>query len=430
MMEYFSAGTARRIISPPRGIYLIGYGDRAFGNRGIRDDLTATAVTFSNGTEQVSIIACDLLAINEQTVARIQQITGRETVICCSHTHSGPIVYADRKSSKKNQNYVDFLVSQIAEAVAESRHSLQPVNLFWAQGESEIAINRRERKIDNTIEIGRYPDGPVDRSVSILHLRSFSGAPVANLINFACHNVVLGPKNYLVSADWAGSMRRRTEEVTGVPTLFIQGATADLNPDHDWGPGDSQAVESLGKKVAQAALAAMADFSPIEMGPITCDQMDVWIPLETEVTSDQPPTMYRKVLSKVAGIPYFLVDPVLNYRYPWAMQVEARQGHWAIPMTLTIVQLGKLLWVGYGAEVFNQIGSLIKEISPAHHTIFSSMTNGCIGYLPTSGEHALGGYEIDMAPFFYRLPGRLEPSAAQIIQEEVEQKFRNIYSPS
>jgi len=430
MTEPLLAGTARRFVSPPKGIYLIGYGDRTFGNRGIRDDLTATVVTFSDGDNQVSIVACDLLAINEQTVARIQQIAGKATVICCSHTHSGPVVYADRKSSKKNQHYVDYLISQIAEAVAESRQSLQHVTLSWAQGESGIAVNRREKSSDNTVEIGRNLDGPVDRSIGILHLKSISGAPVANLINFSCHNVVLGPKNYLVSADWAGSMRRRTEEVTGAPTLFIQGATADLNPDHDWGPGDSQAVEALGKKVAQAALAAMADLVPVESGPITHYQEAVWIPLETTAASDQPPTTYRKVLSKTAGLPSFLVDPVLNYRYPWATQVEARQGHWAIPMSLTLIQLGKLLWVGYGAEVFNQIGTQIKDISPTEHTIFSSMTNGCIGYLPTAEEHPLGGYEIDLSPFFYRLPGRLDPSAAKIIQDKVEQKLRNFYSLS
>ncbi len=428
-MNHLLAGIARRVISPPKGIYLIGYGDRTFGNKGVRDDLTATAITFSDGSNQVCFVACDLLAINEQTVARIRQITTKETVVCCSHTHSGPIVYADRKSSKRNQKYVAFLVSQIAAAVIESGETLQPVSISWGQGESDIAVNRRERKPDNSIEIGRNPDGPMDRSIHIIQIKSIYGAPVANLINFSCHNVVLGPRNLLVSADWAGSMRRRTESVTGVPTLFIQGATADLNPDHDWDSDDSQVVEDLGERVAQQALAAMANSTPIRLGPISTYQEEVWIPLEAKATTGEPPKTYRKVLAQATRLPSFLVDPLLNYRYPWVTQVEARSDRWSIPLALTLVQIGNLLWIGYGAEVFNEIGTQIKDISPAEHTIFSSMTNGCIGYLPTSDEHLLGGYEIDLAPYFYRLPGKLDCSSAKIVQRRVESQLQHIYYP-
>ena len=33
-----SAGVSRQVISPPKGIFLIGYSDRAKGNTGIHDD--------------------------------------------------------------------------------------------------------------------------------------------------------------------------------------------------------------------------------------------------------------------------------------------------------------------------------------------------------------------------------------------------------
>ena len=44
------AGVARQIITPPPGIYLIGYGDRSKGNRGVHDDLTATALALEDGS--------------------------------------------------------------------------------------------------------------------------------------------------------------------------------------------------------------------------------------------------------------------------------------------------------------------------------------------------------------------------------------------
>ena len=78
------AGAARRIITPPPGIFLIGYGDRSKGNTGVHDDLTATALAVDDGLHRAVILACDLLAINEHTVARIQAQTGSNVVICYS----------------------------------------------------------------------------------------------------------------------------------------------------------------------------------------------------------------------------------------------------------------------------------------------------------------------------------------------------------
>jgi hypothetical protein len=157
----FNAGIARKIITPPPAIYLIGYGDRLRGNQGVHDDLTATALALDDGRQQVVIVACDLLAINEQTVRRILAQTGPNVVICCSHTHSGPITYADQRSPRKDRDYIDQLVAQITLAVEEAQSNLQPAQLAWAQGEAGIAVNRRERKEDGHIEIGINPSGPI-----------------------------------------------------------------------------------------------------------------------------------------------------------------------------------------------------------------------------------------------------------------------------
>ncbi|HSQ38824.1 MAG TPA: hypothetical protein VLM78_01585, partial [Anaerolineales bacterium] len=67
-----TAGVARRNISPPKGIFLIGYGDRAKGNLGVHDDLTATALVLDDGTARVAIVALDMLVINEFIVDRVR----------------------------------------------------------------------------------------------------------------------------------------------------------------------------------------------------------------------------------------------------------------------------------------------------------------------------------------------------------------------
>jgi len=414
-----SVGVARKIISPPQGIYLIGYGDRTKGNLGVHDDLTATALALNDGLHRAVIVACDLLAINEHTVARIQAHTGSNVVICCSHTHSGPITYAGQRSPRKNRDYVNYLVTQIVQAVKEALASLQPAHISWSQGEGDIAINRRERKPDGHIEIGVYPTGPIDRSVTILQAQSLNGKPIVTLVNYQCHGTVLGPKNMLVSADWIGAMRRIVEKESGAPVMFLQGATGDLNPDHAWGKDDLEAVEKFGGRVSEQVLKGLTFLAPVLGEAISFHEEQVWLPLEAEAHGTTPPPTYRAVLARMAHVPRFMVDFVLNYRYPWKTHIAAQNGYWSVPVVLTHVRVEDLALIALGAEVFTEIGIAIKRTPNTSPTLFASVSSGCIGYLPTASEHALGGYEVDMSPYFYRMPGRLQADSAERVMEAV-----------
>ena len=198
------AGVAREVISPPKGIYLIGYGDRTKGNTGVHDDLTATALVLDNGQIRLALVACDLLCLNEFIVDRIRAQVGKRTqvVICCSHTHAGPVAYADRHSGRARRAYIDNLVERIVRAVHRATSALAPAALAWGQAEADIAVNRREKRPDGEIVIGVNPTGPVDRSVGVLSIgATHCGkcvAPLATVVSFACHGTVLGPDNLFV----------------------------------------------------------------------------------------------------------------------------------------------------------------------------------------------------------------------------------------
>jgi hypothetical protein len=90
-------------------------------------------------------------------------------------------------------------------------------------------------------------------------------------------------------------------------------------------------------------------------------------------------------------------------------------------MACLVLKIGELVWIGLGAEVFTEIGLNLKRMSGSKYPIFSSMTNGSIGYLPTSEEHALGGYEVDISPFFYRFPGRLCSHSEKITYKKIQE---------
>jgi neutral ceramidase len=419
----FSAGAARRIITPPKGIYQIGYGDRTKGNIGVHDDLTATALVFNDGTTRVAIIALDMLTINEFIVDRARdRIAPTEIIVCCSHTHSGPIAYADKRSPRKNREYIDSLVDNIVLAVQDAESLLLPARLEYSQGEANVGINRREKMPDGRMEIGRNPDGIRDKSIQVVSVLTDAGERLATIVNYACHGTVLGPDNLLVSADWIGVMRQKVESDLGGLTLFLQGAAANINPDMYWDDARAFAmVEEQGLSVAEAVLSATRSGSEkIREIPFRIDRMQAWMPTETRVTTSRPPKNYGKPLLALAKLPEFLsifADLLLNQRYPWKSVIEAKNGFWSVPLRISALRIGDLALVTYAAETFTEIGMKIKSASPATHTLFAGVSDGCISYLHTAESHTEGGYEVDVAPLAYRYPGRLQAGCEQVALE-------------
>lgn len=430
----FFAGVARRIITPPKGIYLIGYGDRSRGNLGVHDDLTATALVLSDGKSRFAIVALDILTINEFIVDRIRARLGQtEAILCCSHTHSGPIAYADMHSSRSNREYIDSLVEHIVAAVQDAEAELAPARLEYSTGEGNVGINRREKLPDGRMEIGRNPGGARDKSLQVIGIFTQDGTRIATLINYACHGTVLGPDNLLVSADWIGVMRQKVEAELGGLVLFIQGAAANINPDMYW--DDRRAFEMVaeqGSGVANAVLQAVsAGVEEMRGTPLLLQRGEAWLPTETPVASKHPPKNYGKPLLSLAKLPGFLAifaDILLDQRYPWKPVIVAKDGYWSVPMRTNAVRIGDLALVTFAAETFTEIGLKLKAVSPATHTLFSSVSDGCISYLHTAESHAEGGYEVDVAPLAYRYPGRLQPACEKVALEHAQTLLEKLWS--
>jgi hypothetical protein len=423
--QQIHVGVARAIITPPTGIYLVGYADRVKGNQGVHDELSATALVLDDGKKKIAIVACDLLCINEEIVDHVRaHFNGRsEVIICCSHTHSGPIGYAGK--GKQRIAYMRFLKKQIIKAVETAIAKSQPARLFWSQTEANIAVNRREKQADGSMEIGVNPDGIVDRQVNILSVESMASERLATLVNFACHGTVLGPDNLLVSADWIGAMREQVENKLGGLTLFIQGAAGNLNPKMGWGKEDVwDMVSTQGVEVGQAVIAGCQERVEINASPIRSIQEEAWIHFNVPVKSEKMPPSYRKRLLKMIDLLEwlsFITDPLLAQRYPWKSRVGKHEGFWATPLRLNTLCIGELALVSFGAETFTEIGLEIKKSSPFPYTLFASITDGCIGYLPTSKAQTEGGYEVEIAPYSYRYPGQIAVgSDRQMVERALE----------
>jgi hypothetical protein len=191
-------------------------------------------------------------------------------------------------------------------------------------------------------------------------------------------------------------------------------------------------VSEQGTKVANAVLSAIRDESEgIQALPLGIERDVAWMPTETPVTTSRPPKNYGKPLVALANLPSFMAvfaDMLLKRRYPWKPVIEERNGYWSVPMRINLLRIGDLAVVTFGAETFTEIGMKVKDTSPAAHTLFASITDGCISYLHTEGSHSEGGYEVDVAPLAYRYPGKFQAKCESIALRHAEESLKNLWS--
>jgi hypothetical protein len=165
--------------------------------------------------------------------------------------------------------------------------------------------------------------------------------------------------------------------------------------------------------------------------PIQIERLEAWMPTETRAVTSRPPKNYGKKLLTLAKLPSFMAvftDILLKQRYPWKPVIEARDGFWSVPMRINAVRIGDLALVTFGAETFTEIGMKVKSASPAAHTLFASVSDGCISYLHTEESHAEGGYEVDVAPLAYRYPGRLQADCEKIALATTDEQLKKLWS--
>ena len=200
-------------ITPPIGVPMAGYSARMSSAKGIHDDLYAKVVVFDDGNTKATLIRCDLIGLGKDFIEDTRRlieaetgIDGNNVMITCTHTHSGPIT--DSLFPDLNA-WMKVLSKKIKGAVAAANRNLKEAKIGFNRGSVEgIVINRRK------------PGGPVDTEVGIIRIDDLSGNPMAALVNYTCHAVVLGPDNLLISADYPGYVDELRGEELGHPGVI------------------------------------------------------------------------------------------------------------------------------------------------------------------------------------------------------------------
>lgn len=268
-----SAGVARVEVTPPVGSPMGGYSERQGPSTGVHDPLYATVLVLKSPGMTLAIVSCDLRSFPSErivTLARGRKLADH-ILIAVTHNHSGPLTWEDKNWPRPERSWFADTEDKILQALETATKQMFPARIAAGFGEIYLGHNRRQVSADGKVTMlwrnaEKQPTAPIDPTVGVIRVDDATGKPRALIVNYACHAVVLGPDNRLISADYPGYLARRIErELDGALCLFTQGGAGDINPYLDKQPvaqnGFGEA-EKMGNALADAALAVARKLKP------------------------------------------------------------------------------------------------------------------------------------------------------------------------
>ena len=221
---------------------------------GVHDPLYARAIVVDNGSNRVALVVIDnLLVPKPQELSKLVTtdlgIPPEHLMLAATHLHNNAdLPFLGRPAEVTNWTpYYDVIKAGVVEAARQAKAHLQPARMGFGTGKAYVNVNRdepyvvgnRNELLDHRYGLGANPDRPSDKTVAVLKFESLSGDPIAILINYAVHAVVLMSartkgEQREVSADLPGATCRLVEEFykNKPVAVWTSGAAGDQNPQY------------------------------------------------------------------------------------------------------------------------------------------------------------------------------------------------------
>lgn len=250
-------GAAKRCITPPDDLFPLpkNAGGIAFG--GVLDDLHVRALAIESRGVRALFLAFDLggVPLTNEFLPLLSKETGipqKNILYFAVHTHTSPNAgrpdpdpthVPSTETVKKHTAYLELLRKQMLAAASEAIATLRPSTFGIGYGKSYINVNRNQmyhtRHADGTETVecglGVNPEGPSDKTLFVAAFEGVDGRPVAYLVNYAVHAVVMHANRCFgdlmaISGDIPGNVCSLLEENhPGAVALWSSGAAGDQN---------------------------------------------------------------------------------------------------------------------------------------------------------------------------------------------------------
>jgi hypothetical protein len=394
----FLAGYGERVITPPLGLDLSGYGFY-LGRKAesVRDDLKVRALCLKSDDRTLILAACDLIGFTvglsdtiRSEISAAQGMPVSNVLLACTHTHSGPATQPLPGLGASDAGYIDTVRARIKSAVGAA------------------AADAREAKFGSSFEAVE-PIGYNRRTNDFSGIDPILGAAIFRrpdraiyLFNYACHPVVFGPRTH-VSADWPGAAIREIEQ-NGHRALFLQGFCGDIDPVtqlNRWGEGTDEDLALYGHLLARRLEKSgrrAAEERDISLAAV---EKRLVIPLDV-FGRGEIERVARDFEKRNAHFPG-------ASRFAAAWKAEAleraaafRRKPYLEHVPLQVLGIGRMKIIALPGEVFCAIGLKLRTFWKCLVPV--GYANGSIGYIPTRTAYRdPDDYACRCAPMFYQI---------------------------
>lgn len=408
-MTPLQLGTGREILTPAIGTPLYGYRPDLFSTA-VNDDLTVTAFLFRQGETTVLMLSLTVCELQTALAARICQdietrygIPAAHCLLCATHTHSAPNVAGTVGWGDIDTAYCeDRFIPAIRRAVESALHTLQPVTMAVAAGESRVGVNRRELTLNNTVALGQNPWGCLDTQMTLLSFCDMAGTVIANMIHYGAHGTAAGA-NTEITRDWSGIMTDAVEAESGGVTAFFNGTMGDVGPRLSNGQtvGDLRYVRELGEIAARDALAIYRTLGEYTDVPLAVSTKTLTIPQKARMSKEEAAALYEQFRNgtvNTEGMIRAHVEEVLRSYESGYIETAT------YPLPQTVVMLGDVAFAAFPFEIFSEIGLRCDRAIAGKSVRVLSNVNGFEGYFVTEEALCRGGYEVDVFRYSHRQP--------------------------
>lgn len=408
------AGFAQADLTPPPGVRKIG-SNRHFVGTTIHDPLYARAAVFECGEGRAAFLSLDLLFVHRDQVAEIRRrvaekfrFPGEALMIGATHNHAGPAIEADLYP--KDDASIAAMIEASVDAVGRAWEGRKEAELgFGSVAEWRLSYNRRVIYRDGTARThGSFRDpaalafeGPIDPEVAVVAVRAKDGTPLGLMVNFACHPCHHGG-DALVSAGYPGQMSRALQEKGWPVSLFLQGAGGNLHHLDPSGANPEKSMEESGKLLAEAAVKVVAGLKYRATARISSRTRTVELPYRA-FTEDE-------LKGRTKGAQQFGEKGFYDGTAAALLEEIRREG--VAKAEIQAIFIDDLVHVAIPAEYFVEHGLRIKEECFPLRTRVVGYANGMLGYVPTRGAFARGGYETT-----FGMRSKLAPDAGDLLAD-------------
>ncbi len=435
----WQAGVARKKITPQRTMWMSGYAGRDRPADGTLIDLWAKAAVIQDPQgKKVVLVGLDLVGIDRDlylaVCAELKSKFGLERdaiALCCSHTHTGPVVgrnlmtmyTLDATQAQLVSDYTRELEGNIVAVVGDALADVAPANLAWGSGHNTLAVNRRtnvEADVPKLREQGVLK-GPNDYDVPVLSIRRPDGKLAGVIFGYACHATVLPIFRW--SGDWPGYAQLAVEEThPGVTAIFFAGCGADQNPlpRRLAAPPTPQAgeeygierVQEYGKSIARSVSQVIQGSMSAITGNLTTSYKEIPLPFDKLPTREEiekeAQSSNKYAVARAKGLLSKLdAGQTLSPTYPYPIQL------WKFGSDVKLVTLGGEVVIDYAVRIKKELGR--------EGTFVAGYTNDVMAYIPSLRVLKEGGYEGGGAMLYYGQPTVWGPAVEESILATVHE---------